>query len=177
MSGHNKWSKIRHKKAASDAHKSKVFSKYSKLITIEAKKCRGDINSPSLRAVIEKAKRENMPNDNIDRAIKKAIELSDSINEAIFETYGPGGVGIVIVAFTDNNNRTSNEIRSLLTKNGYQLAGQGSVMWAFTRDPETQDLVPNNTIELADDDSIRLAELIGILDEHDDIEEIYTNAS
>ena len=133
MSGHNKWSKIKHKKAASDAKKSQEFSKLVKLIQMEAKKSGGDQNSPGLRFAIEKAKKANMPGDNIDRAIKKASEAKE-VFPVLFEAYGPGGVGIIITALTDNNNRTNQEIKHILSKNGSSLGGANSVSWNFKKD-------------------------------------------
>ncbi|MCD8528014.1 MAG: YebC/PmpR family DNA-binding transcriptional regulator [Candidatus Pacebacteria bacterium] len=111
MAGHNKWSKIKHKKAVTDARKSKIFSKLVRLIQVEAKKCGGDTASANLKAAIEKAKKENMPLENIERAIKKASEGTDMF-PVTFETYGPGGVGIIIEGLTDNNNRTNAEIKA-----------------------------------------------------------------
>jgi YebC/PmpR family DNA-binding regulatory protein len=175
MSGHNKWSKIKHKKAATDAKKSKVFSKLVKLIQVEAKAANGDTNSPGLRAAIEKARKENMPNDKIERAIKKASEAGD-VSAVTFEAYGPGGVGLIIEALTDNNNRTSAEIKHILTKQGTALAGPNAVSWNFTRDKETRDWVPNATMELSDSDLEKLETLVEAIEDHDDVQEVYTNA-
>jgi len=176
MSGHNKWSKIKHKKGAADAEKSRIFSKYSKLISMEAKLCDGDTSSPALRAVIEKAKKENMPNANIERAVKKASESAATINEAVFEFYGPGGVGIIVVAMTDNNNRTSSEIRSIVSKSGYTLGTLGSVMWSFTRDPTSREFTPNTKLDISMSDRETLMRIIETLEEHDDVVNIFTNA-
>ena len=105
MSGHNKWSKIKHKKAATDGLKSKVFSKHAMLITMEVKKAHGDATSAGVLAAVERAKKDSMPKDNIDRAIAKGAGAGGaSLEEVIFEAFGPGGVGIIITAVTDNNN-------------------------------------------------------------------------
>ena len=96
MSGHNKWAQIKHQKAVTDAKKSKIFSKLVCFISVEAKLAKGDINTPGLRAAIEKAKKVNMPFENIDRAIKKASEPSIQMETIAYETYGPGGVGLII---------------------------------------------------------------------------------
>jgi transcriptional/translational regulatory protein YebC/TACO1 len=97
MAGHNKFSKIKHKKAATDAAKSKVFSRLSKLITAESKKCNGDVNSPSLAQAIESAKKENMPKDTIERAIKKGTDSDTAaMDQMTYESYGPGGSAIII---------------------------------------------------------------------------------
>lgn len=175
MSGHNKWSKIKHKKAASDAQKSKIFSKHSSLITMESKKAGGDINSPALIAVIERAKKDSMPKENIDRAVAKGAGMDGaSIEEVLFETYGPGGVAILITAVTDNNNRTNQEIKHLLSKQGYQLGSSGSASWAFTK--QNGAYLPTNILELNDEDGEKLANLIEALEEQDDVQDIFTSA-
>ncbi len=175
MSGHNKWSKIKHKKAITDAKKSKIFGKLVRLIQVEAKKVDGDIESPGLRMAIDKARKENMPNDNIDRAIKKASEAGDT-QEVTFECYGPGGVGIIIEALTDNNNRTNSEIKYILSKQGTSLAGPGSVSWGFTRNKETREWAADQTIKISEEDGEKLEKLLEAIDDHDDVQDIYTNA-
>lgn len=174
MSGHNKWSKIKHKKAATDAAKSKVFSKLNRLITVEAKKCGGDVNSPGLKAAIEKAKKANMPGDNIDRAVKKAATDSNAdMSPVRYEAYGPGGVAIVIEGLTDNNNRTAAEIRHTLSRNSTELAAEGSALWAFTNtDGEWQ---ANSTIPLSDEDGEKLSKLVEDLEDNDDVQGVFTN--
>ena len=174
MSGHNKWSKIKHKKAASDAQKSQAFSKLVKLIQMEAKKSKGDVNSPGLRMAVEKAKKANMPSDNIDRAIKKASEAKE-VSAVLFETYGPGGIGLIITALTDNNNRTSAEIKHLLSKHGSSLAGPNSVSWNFTKNAEG-GWTPNTTTDLPDEDLEKLSLLVDTLEEQEDVQEIFTSA-
>ncbi len=174
MAGHNKWSKIKHKKAVSDAKKSQIFSKIVRLIQVEAKAAKGDINSPRLKAAIEKAKSVNMPKENIERAIKKASEVGNTI-EVVYEAYGPGGVGIIIKGLTDNNNRTSAEIKHILSKNGASLGTPGSVSWNFTKNQD-QTWVPNMLIELSEEDEEKLVKLLEVLDDHDDVQDIYTNA-
>ena len=176
MSGHNKWSKIKHKKAATDAQKSKVFSKLARLITVESKKAGGDKDAPGLRAVIEKARAANMPKDNIERAIAKgAGNDAGSEEEVVYEFYGPAGVAVIVTALTDNKNRTTPEIRHILNKRGYELAQPGSASWAFTK--ENTDYIANTTVDLSEQDMEKLQEVIDVLDEHDDVQEIYTNAS
>lgn len=175
MSGHNKWSKIKHKKAATDAKKGKNFSKYSRLITLEAKKANGNKGAPGLTAVIERARKESMPNENIERAIQKGFGgEGDAMEEALYETYGPGGTAILITAVTDNPNRTSPEIKHLLSKAGYQLGVPGSATWAFAK---TEDgYVPSTPIDLSEADGEKLATLIEVLEEHDDVQDVYTTA-
>ncbi|MDZ7726532.1 MAG: YebC/PmpR family DNA-binding transcriptional regulator [Candidatus Campbellbacteria bacterium] len=176
MSGHNKWSKIKHKKASSDAQKSKIFSKYAKMIDVEAKKAGGDVNSPGLKAVIDSAKKDNMPNENIDRAIKKATDPNTAaMEEVVYEAYGPGGVAIIITALTDNRNRTAAEIKHLLSKNGLSLAEPGAASWAFAK--EEGEYMPNTTIDLSEEDEEKLEEIIDSLNESEEIEEVFTNRS
>ncbi len=176
MSGHNKWSKIKHKKAATDAAKSKVFGKYAQLIALESKKCNGDVNSPTLRNVLDRAKKEGMPKVNMERAIAKGAGVGGSnFEEVIYEAYGPGGVAIIIEAITDNKNRTTPEIRHILTKQGLELAASGSATWAFTKNNDGYE--PNTNTQINDVDKEKLENLIEILDEHDDVQQIYTNAT
>lgn len=175
MSGHNKWSKIKHKKAATDAVKSRVFSKHSALIAMESRNAKGDVNSPSLAAAIERAKKDSMPKDNIDRAVAKGAGVGgESLVEVIFEAFGPGGVGIIVTAVTDNNNRTSQEIRHIFSKAGYALGTPGTAAWAFTK--TSKGYIPQNTMELSNQDGEALAELIEILEEQSDVQDIYTTA-
>jgi YebC/PmpR family DNA-binding regulatory protein len=175
MSGHNKWSKIKHKKAATDAEKSKLFSKHSNLIAMESRKAKGDITSPGLSAAIERAKKDSMPKENIDRAIAKgAGSDGTSLEEVLFETYGPGGVAILIVAVTDNNNRTNQEIKHILSKAGYTLGSPGSSAWAFTK--STTGYTPTNSISLSQEDIELLDTLLESLGTQADVQEIFTTA-
>ena len=136
MSGHNKWSTIKHKKGAADAKRGKIFSKIAKEMTIVAKAGGGDPNSnPTLRTLISKAKAVNMPNDNIDRAIKKGTgELAaDVLEEVTYEGYAQGGVGLVVKVLTDNKNRAAAEVRNVFKKNGSDFAALGAVSRNFER--------------------------------------------
>ena len=136
MSGHNKWSSIKHKKAAADAKRGKAFSKISKEITIAAKDGGGDPNmNPRLRTAILAAKAVNMPQDNVTRAIKKGTgELPGvSYEEIIYEGYAPGGVGLIIEVLTDNRNRAAAEVRTTLDKRNGSLANNGAVAWQFNK--------------------------------------------
>ena len=175
MSGHNKWSKIKHKKAATDAQKSKIFGKYAKLISMESKKSGGDVSAPGLRTAIEKAKSINMPSDNIDRAVKKCAG-GDGANmeEVLYEAYGPGGCGIIIEGLTDNKNRTGAEIRHIFTKHGLSLATPGAASWNFEKTAEGWE--PKTTVKLSEDDEKKLETIIELLDENDDVQEVYTSA-
>ena len=136
MSGHSKWASIRHKKGAVDAKRGKLFTRIIREITIAAKQGGGDPDANSrLRAVISKAKDANMPKDNIEKAIKKGTgELEGySLEEIIYEGYGPSGVAIMIDTMTDKKNRTTAEIRNILTKSGGNLGENGCVSWIFVK--------------------------------------------
>lgn len=175
MSGHNKWSKIKNKKGAEDAKKSNVFSKLSRMITAESKKCGGDVNSPSLATAIESAKKENMPKDTIERAVKKGVDVNTAAMENVtYETYGPGGVAIIIEGLTDNKNRTAGEVRHILAKSGYELAAQGAASWAFAK--EGGKWVTTTTVSITEDDGSKLGDLIDALEDFEDVQEVFTNA-
>ncbi len=137
MSGHNKWSSIKHKKAKEDAKRGKLFSRLVKLITVAARQGGGDIEgNPALRQAVEMAKAANVPKDNIIRAIKRGTGEIKGVNytQKIYEGYGPGGVAIIVEALTDNVNRTSSEIRSIFAKNGGNLGESGCVAWMFVKE-------------------------------------------
>ncbi|MDD4623002.1 MAG: YebC/PmpR family DNA-binding transcriptional regulator, partial [Kiritimatiellae bacterium] len=130
MSGHSKWATIKHKKGAADAKRGKVFSKIAKEITVVVKSGGSDpANNPTLRTLIAKAKSVNMPNDNIDRAVKKGTgELAaDILEEITYEGYAQGGVGLVVKVLTDNKNRAAAEVRNIFKKNNSDFAGLGAV--------------------------------------------------
>jgi YebC/PmpR family DNA-binding regulatory protein len=136
MSGHSKWSTIKHKKAAKDAKKGKIFTKMIKEITVAARMGGGDINTnPRLRTAVLTARGNSMPGENIERAIKKGTgELEGVTYEEIqYEGYGPGGAAIIAQVLTDNKNRTVSEIRRLFTKHGGNLGETGCVGWMFDK--------------------------------------------
>ncbi len=136
MSGHSKWAKIKHKKAATDAKVGAAFTKIIREITAAAKDGGGDpAKNPRLRTAIARARGINMPGTNIDNAIKKGTgELPGVVYETVtFDAYGPGGIAILIEGLTDNKNRTTAEIRNILSKNNGSLAGAGSTAWMFTK--------------------------------------------
>ncbi len=175
MSGHNKFSKIKHLKAKNDAQKSKNFGKLVRLITVEAKKAHGNLTSPGLSAAIDKARKENMPNDTIDRAVKKgSTDNSSEMESIIYETYGPGGIAILIEALTDNRNKAAQEIKHILSKNGYELASPGSASWAFAKNAGTWSAT--TTMPLEDADIELLSKLVEELEENDEVQEVFTNA-
>src|SRR5216683_7949909 len=136
MSGHSKWSSIKHKKAARDAKRGKLFTKLIKEITIAARLGGGDLNAnPRLRTAVTTAKTQSMPNDNIDRAIKKGTgELGGAqLEQIVYEGYGPGGVAVILEALTDNRNRLVAELRFIFSHHGGNLGESGSVAWMFKR--------------------------------------------
>ena len=175
MSGHNKYSKIKHIKAKNDAQKSKNFGKLVRLITVEAKKAKGVLSSPGLAAAIEKARAENMPNDTIDRAVKKATtDNSADMESIIYESFGPGGVAILIDALTDNRNKAAQEVKHILSKNGFELASPGSASWAFHKTNNVWEAI--STMPLEDADIEILTKLVEELEENDEVQNVYTNA-
>ena len=136
MSGHSKWSTIKHKKGAADAKRGKIFSKLAKELTISAKANGGDPSSNiTLRTILSKCKAVNMPADNIDRAIKKGTGAlqSAAIEEILFARYAPGGVGLIIQCLSDNRNRSVAEVRHLLQRHNGTLAGSNQVLRNFAR--------------------------------------------
>jgi YebC/PmpR family DNA-binding regulatory protein len=236
MSGHNKWSSIKHKKGAADAKRGAIFTKIIRELTVSAKSGGGDPNSnPRLRLAIEKAKEANMPKDNVEKAIKKGTGELEGVNyeEMTYEGYGPAGVAVIIDALTDNKNRTSSEIRSMLSKAGGNLGATGCVTFMFEKKgiiivdnklvveeklfdlvanagaedlqnngeeyeistpPEafltvmnalnkeniatkysSIDMIPKNTITLDEKKAEQVEKLIEILEEHDDVQSVYSN--
>lgn len=239
MSGHSKWSQIKRQKGVKDAKRSNVFSKLGKKISIAA---RGDGDPETnfkLRLAIEKAREANMPNDNVERAIKRGTgEAGEgTIEEVVYEGYGPGGAAILIHALTDNKNRTVSDIRHLLAEYGGSIGNAGSVAWQFaprgvvrilaeqltTTDKEELELamidagaldvkdqpegvvvvtdpknlepiktllaerhitygsanaesLPTQSITLSQKDHERLGQLVEALEEHDDVDAVFTNA-
>ena len=152
MAGHSKWAKVKHFKGAIDAKRGKIFSKLSKEISIAAKLGGGDPDmNPRLRMVLLKCRAANMPNDNIERAIKKGTGGGEAVTyeDLTYEIYAPHGVAILAEISTDNRNRTASEIRSLVTKHGGSIATQGSVSRLFHR--KGQLIVPR---EAADEDTL-----------------------
>lgn len=237
MAGHSKWANIKHKKAKMDAQKGKIYTRFSKLIIVAVREGGPDPNTNSrLRDAIEKAKQANMPNDNIERAIKRGSgELGGgNIEEIIYEGYGPGGVAIMVDATTDNRNRTAGEMRHLFDKYGGNLGESGCVAWMFEKKgliliekkddidvdnimmlaidsgaddvEESEDAIeitttvenfepvknslknngiqffsaeisyiPNSTVSVAEAESEKVEKLLEALEEHDDVQNVYTN--
>ncbi|MCK9379364.1 MAG: YebC/PmpR family DNA-binding transcriptional regulator [Candidatus Moranbacteria bacterium] len=189
MSGHSKWSQIKRQKGVTDAKRSQIFGKLSKIISLAARKGEKPDMNPELRVAIEKAKAANMPADNIERAIKKGAGKLEGaqLENMRYEAYGPGGTAIIMEGITDNKNRTTQEIKHLLSKNGANLAQTGAVTWAFEQAKDRPSLesegptfapawLPKNKLGLSEQDAEALDKLLEELDDHDDIQDIYTNA-
>jgi YebC/PmpR family DNA-binding regulatory protein len=237
MSGHSKWSTIKHKKGAADAKRGKIFTRILKEMTVAARMGGGDpIGNPRLRAAIAEAKANNMPKDNIERAVKRGTGEIEGVTyeELTYEGYGPGGVALIVEVMTDNTNRTTPEIRHIFEKNGGNLGTPGSVRFQFERkgyfaveksavgedklmevvleagadDLQTEDAdayeiytspenfeqvrqalekndiatteaklgqVPQNYIKLDDNKSKSTLRLLEMLDDHDDVQNVWSN--
>lgn len=176
MSGHSKWSSIKHKKAVKDARRGKLFTKLIKEITVAARLGGGDINAnPRLRTAVTTARENSMPNDNIDRAIKKGTgELEGvSYEEILYEAYGPGGVALLIDILTDNKNRAAAEIRNLLNKGGGNLGAAGSVAYLFKR----KGLINYEASKYKEDDILEVAIDAGAEDVSNDGDSIEVTTS
>jgi YebC/PmpR family DNA-binding regulatory protein len=177
MSGHNKWSQIKQQKGATDAAKSRAFGRFGRLITLESKKAAGNLTSPGLASAIARARAVNMPKHTIDRAVAKGVSKdAGALEQVTYEFYGPGGVAIIVDALTDNKNRTTQEIKHLITKNGFELGAQGSALWAFTRSPSGVYTPNEPLMTVAGEDEESLQKILDVFDEQEDVQDIFTNA-
>jgi len=172
MSGHSKWSTIKHKKAAMDAKRGVVFGKLARQVYLAVKEGgSGDADkNPVLRKALDDARNANMPSDNVRRAIDKAlgVEGGQAMVEVEYEGYGPGGVGIILMCVTDNKNRTGGEVRARFDKFGGSLSEPGSVSYIKKIDP-----IP--MIELVGEDLQKTIGLLESLDDHEDIVRVWSN--
>ena len=237
MSGHSKWSTIKHKKGAADAKRGKIFTRIIKEMTVAARMGGGDVDgNPRLRAAVAEAKANNMPKDNIDRAIKRGTGELEGVNyeELTYEGYGPGGVAVMVETMTDNTNRTTPEVRHVFEKCGGNMGTPGSVRFQFERkgyfaveksaatedklmevaleagadDLQTDDaeifeiytspesfeqvrqalenakiptvegklgMIPANLVKLDEQKSKQMMRLLEMLDDQDDVQNVYTN--
>lgn len=179
MAGHSKWKNIQGRKNAQDAKRGKIFQKLSREIYIAAKNGGADSNSnAALRLVLDKAKAANMPNDNIERAIKKASTTTDQTNydEITYEGYGPGGVAILVEALTDNRNRTATNVRVAFSRNGGSLGETGSVSYQFDR--KGYLVIERNGLDTDEETMFEIILEAGAedLETSDEVFEIYTAA-
>lgn len=194
MSGHSKWSQIKHKKGASDQKRGQLFSKLSKKISVAARNGADPAGNYKLQAVIEEARSFNMPKDNIERAIKRASDKdAAALNEIIIQAMGPGGIAIVVEAITDNKNRTINETKHILGENGFKMVNEGSLNWMFAPHLSETGLrsgaeqlsqkgagfgpnwVPHTPLEIDQTAQDKLDRLFEELDANDDVENVHTN--
>jgi YebC/PmpR family DNA-binding regulatory protein len=179
MSGHSKWSTIKNKKGVADAKKGKVFGELSKLIRISVREgASGDPKfNPSLRVLLDKARAANMPNEKVQKAIDSGLGKNSSgqaIQEIVYEGFGPHGVAMVIVAMTDNTQRTTGEVRSTLSKAGGSLGGPNTVMYMFNRTPQGE-YVCTMPMEADEELSEKIEALTEKLRECEDVEEVFTS--
>ncbi len=164
MSGHNKWSSIKHKKGITDQKRGQMFSKLSKNITLAARNGADSKTNSVLANAIEQARAENMPKENIDRAIKKVSDKSAQLQEVVVEAIGPGGVALRIKAITDNSNRTIGEIKKILTNHHVKMVNPRSIDWMF-HTPTT----------ISPEEHVRLDTLFEALDNQDDVDDVVSN--
>ncbi|HWQ41546.1 MAG TPA: YebC/PmpR family DNA-binding transcriptional regulator [Desulfosporosinus sp.] len=157
MSGHSKWANIKHKKGKADAHKGKMFTKLGRELVVASRASGGDVNDYRLKIAIENAKAENVPNENIQRAILKGSGGADgtTYEELRYEGYAPGGVAVMIDILTDNRNRTAGEVRYIFSKNGGNMGETGSVGWMF--EEKGQLTILREGIKLTEDDFMLMA--------------------
>ena len=175
MSGHSHWSGIKHKKESTDKKRAILFSKLLNTITIAAKKEPNPQFNPTLRSAIEKAKQNNVPQDNIEKAIKRASEKTDNLEELTMEAYGPEGVAILIEAITDSKNRAVAETKKILSDHEAKWADPGSVLWAFKKSTDGWQAKFKN--EISKEAKEKLTRLIEELENHDDIQKVTTNTT
>lgn len=165
MSGHSKWAQIKHKKSLTDQKRGRLFSKLSKAITLAARKGTDPKTNPALANAVDQAKKENMPNDNIERAIKKVSEKgSAQLEEIVVEAIGPGGVALRIKGVTDNKNRTISEIKKILSDHNAKMVQPGSISWMFSSPAAANEQTQQE-----------LNNLFESLDNNDDVNEVDSN--
>lgn len=172
MSGHSKWSQIKHKKEATDKKRSALFSKLIHNIRIAAKNDPNPEFNPQLRSAVLKAKNEGVAQETIERAVKNASE-ADELQDILIEAYGPEGAGILIEGLTDNTNRTINELKSLFKSYDAKLAPQGSLLWSFEKTDEGYGT--KFPITVSERSKEKIDELTESLRERDDVNGVYTN--
>lgn len=181
MSRHSKWSKIKRQKGTSDVAKGKVFTKLAKAITVAVREKGGDPSANfSLRLAMDKAREANMPKGNMERAIARGSGAGEgeAIPDAIYEAYLPGGAAAIITALTDNKNRTSSNIKHIITSGGGSMGGQGSVMWAFDKkysESGEVEYIPKSLIKIDADTNKKIEEIFEALDDDEDVSDFFTN--
>lgn len=178
MAGHSKWNNIKNRKGAADSKRAKEFAQISKLIRIAVQQGKsGDLKgNPALKVPLEKARAANMPKDKIQRAIDTGLGKRNgvAVQDIVYEAFGPGGVGLLVHAMTDNPQRTSAEMKFILSRNGGTLSGPGSVMYMFTRNEAGDGYEATMRITLEDPDTVlQLQELVDQLETNEDVEEVF----
>jgi len=184
MAGHSKWSQIKNKKGITDQKRGALFSKLLKAIAIAARTNPDPQFNPRLRSMIEKAKAANVPNENIERAIKKSSE-EKNLEEVVIEAYGPGKSALIIEGITDNKNRTIHEIRHILEEKGAKMGEPGSVLWSFEQNADSRGLDADSRgnwqakykQSISEEAKKKLQELIAKLEEHNDVQKVITNSN
>lgn len=174
MSGHNKWAQIKHKKGVVDQKRGALFSKILAAIAVAARTEPNPDFNPRLRTAVEKAKEEGVPAENISRAIKRASEPGEGVEELILEAYGPGGAATLIEAVTDNRNRTVPEVKKILSDFAGKWAEPGSVRWAFEKSGDGWRAKFPQSISAEDKE--KLEALVSELQSHEDVQKVYVNA-
>jgi YebC/PmpR family DNA-binding regulatory protein len=180
MSGHSHWSGIKHKKEITDKKRAKIFSKSLKLISAAAHTEPNPDFNPRLRTAVAKAREAGVPAETIDRAIKRAADPAEKLEELLYEAYGPSGAAILITAISDNRNRTAQEIKTVLRDHNGKWAESGSVKWAFelinATDGAGIEWTARFPQDIADgEDKQKLADLLEALEENDDVQNVYVN--
>ena len=178
MSGHSKWSTIKHKKAATDAKRGQLFTKMAKLISVAVKEAGGDPHHPAVVAAVEQAKKYSVPKENIERAIAKGSEKNtEGMERVTYEGYGPGGVGFIIEAVTDNRNRTGQEVKHAFSQAGSAMGVPGSVSWGFEKTKEGGwTPQPGTEIPLDPPTMGSVEQFVASLENLDDVTAVYLNA-
>lgn len=180
MSGHNKWSQIKHQKGAKDQKRAALFTKILGAIAIAAKANPKPEDHPRLRTLIEKARAASVPSENIERAINRAKEQKD-LKEFVFECVGPEGIAIIVEGVTDSSNRTMQQLRTLTQDLGAKPADSGSLLWAFELVDEVLDGIPTRHYRAKfpqpapDEIKEQLQHILDALDEHEDVQRVVTN--
>jgi len=174
MSGHSHWSGIKHKKEITDQKRGKVFSKLLALISAAARTEPNPDFNPRLRTAVAKAREAAVPAENIERAIKRASEASEGLEELLFEAYGPAGIAILVEAISTNRNRAVQEIKNILKDYGGKWAETGSVQWAFEKIPD--GWTAKFPQDISESDGAKLVALIEALEDNDDVQNTYTTA-
>lgn len=184
MSGHSHWAGIKHKKEITDKKRGKIFSKSLKLISAAARTEPNPDFNPRLRTAIAKAREAGVPADTIDRAVKRAADPAEKLEELLYEAYGPAGAAIIIEAVSDNRNRTAQEIKTILRDHNGKWAESGSVQWAFEHatptnatdgNGEDAEWIAKFPQDIPDDEKEKLVNLLEALEENDDVQNVYTN--